>query len=58
VYIEIHEDSEHRRNTRSRAQQIFSQALSKADAVRYTARGHKEGLWALPTKRRDLVQAA
>ncbi len=28
VYIEIHEDSEHRRNARSRAQQIFSQALS------------------------------
>jgi len=27
VYIEIHEDSEYRRNARSRAQQIFSQAL-------------------------------
>jgi hypothetical protein len=28
VYVEIHEDSEHRRNARSRAQQIFSQALN------------------------------
>jgi hypothetical protein len=28
VYVEIHEDSEHRRNERSRAQQIFSQSLS------------------------------
>ncbi len=28
VYIEIPEDPEHRRNARSRAQQIFSQALS------------------------------
>ncbi|MGH8511426.1 MAG: purine phosphorylase [Gammaproteobacteria bacterium] len=27
MYIEIHEDSEYRRNARSRAQQIFSQAL-------------------------------
>ena len=29
AYVEIHEDSEHRRNARSRAQQIFSQALSR-----------------------------
>ncbi len=28
VYSEIHEDPEHRRNTRSQAQQIFSQALT------------------------------
>ncbi|MGH8660046.1 MAG: hypothetical protein ACREV4_16685, partial [Gammaproteobacteria bacterium] len=27
MYSEIHEDSEHRRNAGSRAQQIFSQAL-------------------------------
>ncbi|MGH8593455.1 MAG: hypothetical protein ACREV3_06240 [Gammaproteobacteria bacterium] len=27
MYIKIHQDPEHRRNARSRAQQIFSQAL-------------------------------
>ncbi len=30
VYVEIHEDSEHRRNARSRAQQFLSQALNVA----------------------------
>ncbi len=32
VYIDIHEDSEHRRNARSRAQQVFSQALTLPQA--------------------------
>ncbi len=33
VYIEIHEDPEHRRDTRSRAQQIFSQALRALESA-------------------------
>ena len=51
--MEIHEDSEHRRNARSRAQQIYSEALSllarreysrKELAARLTRRGSPEDL--------------
>ncbi len=34
----VHEDSEHRRNARSRAQQIFSQALTRGNDTRHTPR--------------------
>ena len=53
VYMEIHEDSEHRRHARSRAQRIYSQALSllarreysrKELAARLTRRGSPEDL--------------
>src|SRR5712692_1972350 len=46
VYVEIHEDSEHRRNARSRAQQTFSQALRAPVLARVSpAHRHRTRKW-------------
>ena len=52
MYVEIHEDSEHRRNARSRAQQIFSQALTRRGlAALYFVAGDE------PLRRTEIVAA-